>query len=72
MAGRFSKSELSWEKKKDKVYYEVTVPPNSTAKLYLKGKTILKKDGIDFSKNNDGNFEALIESGNYRFEIKVK
>ena len=62
----------SWEKKKDKVYYEVTVPPNSTAKLCLKGKTVLKKDGIDFSKNNDGNFEALIESGNYRFEIKVK
>jgi alpha-L-rhamnosidase len=62
----------SWEKKKDKVYYEVTVPPNSTAKLCLKGKTILKKDGIDFSKNNDDNFEALLESGNYRFEIKVK
>jgi alpha-L-rhamnosidase len=62
----------SWEKKKDKVYYEVTVPPNSTAKLCLKGKTILKKDGIDFSKNNDGNFEAQLESGNYRFEIKVK
>jgi hypothetical protein len=48
------------------------VPPNSTAKLCLKGKTILKKDGIDFSKNNDGNFEAQLESGNYRFEIKVK
>jgi len=62
----------SWKKKSGKVIYKVTVPPNSTAKLSLKGKRILKEDGIRFSKKNNDAFEALLKSGHYHFEIKVK
>jgi len=45
------------------------VPPNSSATLVINGKEINEKDGVKFSKNKKGAFQAKLLSGKYHFEI---
>ena len=60
-----------WRKKNRIVFYDVVVPPNSSASLIINGKEILKKDGVEFLKNEKGAYKAQIPSGTYHFEIKL-
>lgn len=59
-----------WERKNGIVFYDVVVPPNSSATLILNNDKILKNNGVQFYKNKMGAFQAQIPSGTYRFEIK--
>ena len=67
----------SWKKTGTKIAYQVTIPPNSTAELYLKGKTILENgkkladDGNIKWKNPQTDLYVLsLKSGSYIFTIK--
>ena len=65
-----------WEKSGGKVLYNVTIPANSSATLYLNAKEILE-NGKDLSKNKhisvekqSGQFLKInLEAGNYKFSI---
>ena len=59
----------NWEKKNGKVFYNIVVPPNSSATLIINRGKIHKKDGVKFSKNKKGAFQAQLLSGIYHFEI---
>ena len=66
----------SWKKSGDKVLYNVSIPANSTATLYLNGKNVLE-NGKHLSKNKyiqakKGEKQSLIiylQAGNYKFSI---
>ena len=67
----------NWKIEANEFEWEVTIPPNSTATVYIPGKDI-KLDGIEASKMKDINFICQenncsvfkIESGNYFFTCK--
>jgi alpha-L-rhamnosidase len=67
----------SWKKKGKTVEYNVSVPANSTATLYLAGDNIREK-GESPEKNNwiktlekeDGKFVFELQSGDYQFSIR--
>jgi len=67
----------NWKIEATEFEWEVTIPPNSTATVYIPGKDI-KVDGIEASKMKDINFICQenncsvfkIESGNYFFTCK--
>jgi alpha-L-rhamnosidase len=67
----------SWERKGKTIKYSVSVPPNSTAIVYLNGERI-REDGrklednpfITQQQSAKGHFILGLESGNYSFEIK--
>ena len=66
-----------WEKFPDKVVYHVSIPPNSTAELFLKadrilegGKDITKIKSYKAVKGGDNVFRILLKSGNYDFEVR--
>ena len=59
-----------WERKKGIVFYDVVVPPNSSATLIINQGKIVEKNGVNFYKNKIGALQAQIPSGTYRFEIK--
>lgn len=69
--GPYGLIRSSWEKKNGKVNYNVTVPPNSSAKFTITAKDILEKDSVHFSESKKGIFEANLKSGAYNFEIKL-
>jgi len=67
----------SWERKGKTIKYSVSVPPNSTAIVYLNGERI-REDGrklednpfITQQQSAKGHFILGLESGNYSFEVK--
>jgi len=60
----------AWRKTKKNIDYRVTIPPNSTAKLTLKGRKIFQDQGVVFYQNTPGVYETILEAGEYHFEIK--
>ena len=73
--------EISWRKEKNNLLkMDVTIPPNSTAIVYLpanhqnkireKGKNISRINEIEIVGEENGNIVAKIGSGNWSFEIK--
>jgi alpha-L-rhamnosidase len=69
--GPHGKILSSWKKVNGKVFYDVVVPPNSSATLIINRGKILKKEGVKFSKNKKGVFQAQLPAGTYHFEIKL-
>jgi alpha-L-rhamnosidase len=73
----YGKIISNWKIEANEFEWEVTIPPNSTATVYIPGKDI-KVDGIEASKMKDINFLCQenncsvfkIESGNYYFTSK--
>ncbi len=73
----YGKIVSNWKIEANEFEWEVTIPPNSTATVYIPGKDI-KVDGIEVSKMKDINFlfqensrsVIKIESGNYYFTSK--
>jgi alpha-L-rhamnosidase len=69
----------SWKREKDSILYSVTIPPNSTATIFLEGETILE-NGKDISgiseikASRTANDMTLINtrSGKYSFSFKQK
>jgi alpha-L-rhamnosidase len=67
----------SWKKKGKTVEYNISVPSNSTATLYLAGDNIREK-GESPEKNKfiktlekeDGKFVYELQSGDYQFSIR--
>ena len=69
--GPYGEIHSRWKKKKGKVFYQVVVPPNSSATLILNSRKITDSDGVNFSKNNKNAFQAQLNSGTYHFQIKL-
>jgi len=67
--GPYGKILSRWKKYNGKIFYDIIVPPNSSATLVINGREIYEKDGVKFSKNKKGAFQAKILSGKYHFEI---
>ena len=67
--GPYGEIHSSWKKKKGKVFYQVVVPPNSSATLILNSRKITDSDGVNFSKNNKNAFQAQLNSGTYHFQL---
>ena len=61
----------AWKKKNGTVLYDVIIPPNSSASLVINRGKILKKDGVEFSGNKKGAYQAKLNSGTYHFKIKL-
>jgi len=74
----YGKIISNWKIEANEFEWEVTIPPNSTATVYIPGKDI-KVDGIEASKMKDINFLCQenncsvikIESGYYYFTSKL-
>jgi alpha-L-rhamnosidase len=71
----YGKIISNWKIENGLFEYDVTVPANSTATVYIQGNNITEsglptKDavGITFIKNEDGASVYRVESGNYSFE----
>jgi alpha-L-rhamnosidase len=73
--------KISWRKEKNNLLkMNVTIPPNSTAIVYLpsnhqnkikeQGKNISRINEIEIVGEENGNIVARIGSGNWSFEIK--
>ena len=65
----------NWKTEADNFKWEVSIPANSTATVYIKGNNITESGlpiedavGITFIKNEDGASVYRVESGNYSFE----
>ena len=67
--GPYGKILSSWKKNNGKIFYDIIVPPNSSATLVINGREIYEKDRVKFSKNKKGAFHAKLVSGKYHFEI---
>ncbi len=67
----------SWRRKGKTIEYKVTIPANSTATLYLNGKSIrennkpLEKNPlIEVKKSGQDRYEINLKSGSYSFTLK--
>ena len=75
--GPFGKITTAWKRSGSKISFRVTIPPNSTADLYLKGNKI-SEDGKELSVNGTipitqsagGIRQINLKSGSYIFTIK--
>ena len=67
--GPYGKILSSWKKDNGKIFFDIIVPPNSSATLVINGREIYEKDRVKFSKNKKGAFQAKLLSGKYHFEI---
>jgi alpha-L-rhamnosidase len=75
--GPFGKIKSSWLRKGGAVTYHITVPPNSSATVWLKGEEILldgeSPNASDFARvisNVDKKMQIQMESGSYEFTVK--
>ena len=66
-----------WQKKDGVLTMNITVPVNTTATVYIPGKTITesgqsvaKADGVSFLNYENGNSVFKVEAGDYSFESK--
>lgn len=64
----------NWKIENDQFTWEVTIPANSTATVYIQGNNITEGGspiedgvGVTFIKNEDGGSVYNVESGNYSF-----
>ena len=67
----------SWHKSGNEIIYNVTVPANSTATLFLKGKNLKENDkdisenrNIEILENEDSQIKLELASGYYSFKIR--
>jgi alpha-L-rhamnosidase len=69
----------NWKIEEDQFKWEVTIPANSTATVYVPGNNIMESgspvedaSGVTFIKIEDGISVYTVESGNYYFESMQK
>ena len=75
--GPYGEIFSSWKRSGSKIEYKVTVPPNSTAELWLKGNKIMEngkelseKSLVKLVKTGNGLNSIQLKSGSYLFVIK--
>jgi alpha-L-rhamnosidase len=75
---QYGEIRSNWKKDADQFKWEVTIPPNSTATLYLPGKEISVEGmeaselkDITFLRQDNGSNVYKVESGNYYFLSKL-
>ncbi len=76
-AGPYGTIVSSWKRTGKKIEYKVTVPPNSTASLVLKGDKILEggkalsaNESIKVVKQDNGLNELSLKAGSFLFSIR--
>ena len=75
--GPYGKIISSWEKDGKSIIYKITIPPNSSATVWLRGENVLL-DGEKIEENehakvisqNNGESAIQMESGSYKFNIE--
>ncbi len=74
--GPYGRIESSWSREGEKIIYDVTIPANSTATLFLDaaeinegGKKLSSNRHIDSEEEDDGSRILYLESGKYSFTI---
>ena len=71
--GPYGEIISEWKRFEDNINYSITIPPNSTATLYLKSNEISKLKSNEFDFNvQDGFFRIELESGSYKLNLKHK
>ena len=66
----------SWKRVGERIRYSASVPPNSTATLFLDGKVVLQEGDSPGAQpaigkpNSEGQSEYKLSSGHYTFEIQ--
>ena len=75
--GPYGEISSSWKRTGSKIEYRITIPPNSTAELWLKGNRILEggkelseKSLLKLVKTANGLNRIVLKSGSYLFVIK--
>jgi alpha-L-rhamnosidase len=75
--GTYGKIVSSWERKRKELVYQVIVPANSTAVLYLKGGKIsengriLEENSLITIKKSEKDLHIIeLKSGKYQFKVK--
>jgi alpha-L-rhamnosidase len=69
--GPYGKIISSWQKEGNKVIYNIVIPPNSTATIWLSGKFVTMNGEKLKSYGMDGNkFKVQTNSGKYEFTIE--
>ena len=75
--GPYGKITSAWKRKGSEIIYQVTIPPNSTASLLLKGsaireelKNLSENMEIIISRQENGMNLIRLKSGSYVFSIK--
>jgi len=68
----------AWERSGNKILYNVVIPPNSSAELYIKAVEVLESEKdisenkyIRLTEKGNGNICLYLTSGNYRFLITL-
>lgn len=75
--GPYGKIVSSWKKENNIVIYQITIPANSSATVFLKGTNILLDDEpVENSRNatllaNDEGNKIQIKSGNHEFKMNL-
>jgi len=76
---QYGKFVSNWEIQTKQFRWELTIPTNSTATIYMPGNNITEgghpvevAEGITFIRNEDGASVYKVESGNYFFESQKK
>lgn len=66
----YGKIVSNWKRENKKVFYEVVVPPNATASLYLEKNSNFTCNSKDISVSKEGLFKVIqLKSGSYSFKI---
>ena len=75
--GPYGKIVSSWRKTGKKIEYQVTIPPNSTAELFLKGDKVLESGkkltengAVKLAGKTNGLNVINLKAGTYFFTIK--
>lgn len=68
--GSYGELISSWRRSEGKVLYSVIIPPNSTASLKLKGKSVSEATGLDIETPEKGVLALKLEAGTYEFSIE--
>jgi len=68
--GPYGEIVSAWERTRDGILYQVTIPPNSTASLLLKGKVVNEEKSLPIEMREDGFYALNLEPGTYEIIVK--
>ena len=81
-ASPYGMIESKWKKEKDELKWEVTIPANTTATIYIPaatqnevmegGKAVAGQQGVRFLRMESGNAIYEVGSGKYKFNVEHK
>ena len=60
-----------WKIHQDELHLNVTIPPNTTATVYMPGKSISVEPKAKFLKMENDRMLLFVESGQYHFIAKL-